>query len=499
MTHRIRRQILELDLPREQGAYALQQRASRVFQEQVLPELDKVFSRIAPAGRIVRLDRLEVDLGNIGESGWEQRFVERCVEQVARQVADAAFEVGEAGQVPETLTPEENAQRVVAYFLETGLLPWYAKSLTVSDLEKMLNALPAEVLAAFSRSLLPMLQRDERRVRRLAEQFSPVFSEKIVSLALGLHEGWASRTVQMRQQQTGRVWSRIQRAVFFEKMLRLGSVALQNLPPEPNVLAQFFEEKTPQPAPRKAAQSEEAREVFSPKKAAESGPSSVAEKPRSASEELFIEQPASSPSPAEQVPAPQPSKRPSAQPTAERPASRKTAAALAEGLAVEGAGLVILGPYLSMFFEHLGLRLSALSPDDVLPEAHARAAHLLHHLATSEEQPEEHRLVLPKILCGIPLETPVPQELELSEAEKGEAENLLEAVVRNWPTLKNTSTEGLRNGFLRRNGQVRWQDERQAWTLQVERMAQDILLDRLPWTISTIRLPWMTGMVQVEW
>lgn len=499
MKHRIRRQILELDLPREQGAYALQQRASRVFQEQVLPELDKVFSRIAPADRIVRLDRLEVDLGNIGESGWERRFVERCVEQVARQVADAAFEVGEAGRQPETLTPEENAQRTVAYFLETGLLPWYAKSLTMSDLEKTLNSLSAEALAVFSRSLLPLLQRDERVVQRLAEQFSPVFSEKIVSVALGLHEGWASRAVQIRQQQTGQVWSRAQRAVFFEKMLRLGSVALRSLPPEPAVLTQFFEEKTPQPAPRRAVQGDEVREVFSQKKVATGGLDDVPEMLRPAPEEALAELPVPSPSPAEPTPEPQPSQRPAPQPQAERPASRKTAAAFAEGLAVEGAGLVILGPYLSMFFEHLGLRLSTLSPDDALPEAHARAALLLHYLATGEERPEEHRLVLPKILCGIPLETPVPQELELSEAEKAEAENLLEAVVRNWPTLKNTSTEGLRNGFLRRNGLLRWQDERQAWTLQVERMAQDILLDRLPWTISTLKLPWMRGLMQVEW
>jgi hypothetical protein len=499
MTHRIRRQILELDLPGEQGAYALQQRASRVFQEQVLPELDRVFSRIAPADRIVRLDRLEVDLGNIGESGWERRFVERCVEQIARQVADAAFEVGEAGRQPETLTPEENAQRVAAHFLETGLLPWYAKNLTVSDLEKTLNALPVEALAAFSRSLLPMLQRDERVVQRLAEQFSAVFSEKIVSIALGLHEAWASRAVWIRQQQTGQAWGRAQRAVFFEKMLGLGGVALQNLPPEPAVLAQFFEEKTRQPAPREAARGDEAQEVFSPKKMGQGGLDDAPAAPRPASEEASAALPAPSRSAEQPTPMPQPSQRPAAQPATERPASRKTAAALAEGVAVESAGLVILGPYLSMFFEHLGLRLSALSPDDALLEAHARAAHLLHYLASGEEQPEEHRLVLPKILCGIPLETPVPQELELSEAEKAEAENLLEAVVRNWPTLKNTSTDGLRNGFLRRNGQVRWQDERQAWTLQVERMAQDILLDRLPWTISTLRLAWMRGLMQVEW
>ena len=79
MTHRIRRQILELELPREAGAVALQRQAGHVFQEKVLPRLDELFSQIAPADRIVRLDRLEIDLGSIGETNWERNFVERCV------------------------------------------------------------------------------------------------------------------------------------------------------------------------------------------------------------------------------------------------------------------------------------------------------------------------------------------------------------------------------------------------------------------------------------
>lgn len=502
MTHRIRRQILELDLPREQGAHALQQRASRVFQEQVLPELDKLFSRIAPADRIVRLDRLEVDLGDIGESGWERRFVEQCLEKIARQVADAAFEVGEAGQQPETLTPAENALRVIAFFLETGTLPWYAKGLTLKELEETLNAQPIEDPTLFSRWLLPLLQRDERAVQRLVQQFSAVFSEKILAAVLGLDEAWVSRAVQIRQQQMGRVLNRSERAVLYQILLRCGGPALQQLPPEPAVLARFFEEEMPQPVVRKRAQ-----------EPAPSGKNTV-RNPRPDEAEFTSSASANDSEPAGgAVPRParreaQPdeqivSKRPPSFPEVPQAASKKTAAAIAEGMAVESAGLVLFAPYLSAFFAHLGLQLAPLSLEgDLFLDAsspHARAVHLLHYLATGEEQPEEQRLVFPKILCGIPLEMPVPQDLTLSETEKAEAENLLEAVVRNWPALKNTSTEGLRNGFVRRNGLLRWQEDRQAWVLQVERLAHDILLDRLPWTISVVRLPWMTGMIQVEW
>ena len=107
--HRIRRQILELELPREAGALALQGRVSRVFQEQVLPRLDEAFNRIAPDDRVVRIELLELDLGDIAEATWERDFVEKCVEQISLQVAEAAFAVG--GDHPAvTFSAEENAR-----------------------------------------------------------------------------------------------------------------------------------------------------------------------------------------------------------------------------------------------------------------------------------------------------------------------------------------------------------------------------------------------------
>lgn len=498
MTHRIRRQILELELPREQGAYALQQRASRVFQEQVLPELDKLFSRIAPADRIIRLDRLEVDLGNISEQDWERRFVEQCLEQIARRVADAAFEAGEGGPLPETLAPEENARGIMMYFLETGLLPWHAKGLTLNQLEKILAAMPAEPLAVFGQSLLSLFQRDERVVQRLTQQFSLVFSEKMVSAALDRDLSWIRQAVQIRQQQTGRVLSRSERSVFFQHFLRLGKVVLQNMLPEPTVIARMFEAEIPQPARPKAVPKAPPVEAVlakkpTPENAVQANLPSIETSDASGESATVRQLP--------DLPLGEPAieKRSALLPTEPKVKSRKIAAALAEGIAVEGAGLVLFAPYLPAFFEHLGIQLAENLEEITEDSPQARAIHLLHYLSTGESQPEEQQLVFPKILCGIPLETPVPQELELTELEKSEAENLSEAVVRNWPALKNTSTDGLRNGFVRRNGQVRWQEDRQVWVLQVERMAQDILLDRLPWTISVVRLPWMNAMIQVTW
>lgn len=78
-----------------------------------------------------------------------------------------------------------------------------------------------------------------------------------------------------------------------------------------------------------------------------------------------------------------------------------------------------------------------------------------------------------------------------------EAENLLSQVIKNWPALKNTGIDGLRQMFLSRNGKLIKTE--QGFKLIVERKAQDILLDKLQWNISFAKLPWKKELLFVEW
>ena len=126
-----------------------------------------------------------------------------------------------------------------------------------------------------------------------------------------------------------------------------------------------------------------------------------------------------------------------------------------------------------------------------------RALCLLHFLTTGQILAPEYELMLPKILCNVPLDSPVESDVELSAIEQEEAAVLLEAVIRHWEALRNTSPDGLRETFLLRPGKVSLRDG--DWLLQVEPQSFDILLDRLPWGISMIKLPWMKRMFWVEW
>lgn len=165
-----------------------------------------------------------------------------------------------------------------------------------------------------------------------------------------------------------------------------------------------------------------------------------------------------------------------------------------EALHTPVAGLVLLHPFLAMFFETVGLLEKRRFKDEWRRQ---KAAALLYYLATGETGAPEYDLVLPKLLCGIPLHTPLDREIELSEEEKAEAEDMLKAAIDNWGALGSTSPDGLRGNFLVRDGKLTRTDLGRL--LQIEAQSYDLLLDRLPWGINMVKLPWMEDMLFVEW
>uniref|UniRef100_UPI0035938511 contractile injection system tape measure protein n=1 Tax=Pricia sp. TaxID=2268138 RepID=UPI0035938511 len=161
---------------------------------------------------------------------------------------------------------------------------------------------------------------------------------------------------------------------------------------------------------------------------------------------------------------------------------------------LKNAGVALLHPFLSSFFRKLKLV-------DVVEfknfKSQSKAVLLIHFLATGEEKPKEYETLLPKLLCGMPVNLPLDHTLKLTKKEKKEADQLLQAAIDHWGALGNTSPDGLREGFLMRDGKL--ENGPTGWKLYVEQKAQDILLDKLPWNLSMIKLPWMKEILWVEW
>ncbi len=163
---------------------------------------------------------------------------------------------------------------------------------------------------------------------------------------------------------------------------------------------------------------------------------------------------------------------------------------------VQAAGVILLHPFLVRFFRQLDLCEEDVFRNEACRQ---RAVCLLHHLATGEVRAPEYQLVLPKLLCGMPLNVPLDHGIEIEAAEQFESENLLRAAIAHWEALGKCSPDWLRQGFFQRAGKLEKRET--GWHLLVERKAQDILLDRLPqgWGLGMVKLPWMDRLLRVDW
>lgn len=161
---------------------------------------------------------------------------------------------------------------------------------------------------------------------------------------------------------------------------------------------------------------------------------------------------------------------------------------------IRNAGMVLLHPFLPMYFNRLGLMENGKFIDD---DKRRRAVHLLEYLVTGEEGHEEHLLVLNKLMCGLAPGEPVEKTIVLTGQEREVSESLLHAVIQQWSKIGNTSVAGLRETFLQREGTLAPTDE--FWLLRVQQKGIDVLLQFLPWAFSMIKTGWMPKAIHVEW
>lgn len=163
-------------------------------------------------------------------------------------------------------------------------------------------------------------------------------------------------------------------------------------------------------------------------------------------------------------------------------------------ITLKNAGLILLHPYFKSFFENLNW---LAKNGEIKENCRTLAVQTLHYLATGTEDFWEFNLILEKWLCCVPLKMPIQKETLLTRVIKDETTVLLKETIKNWPALKNTSPDGLRQMFIHRDGKLIQKENN--YKLIVERKAQDLLLAKLNWSISVIKLSWLEPLLFVEW
>jgi len=162
---------------------------------------------------------------------------------------------------------------------------------------------------------------------------------------------------------------------------------------------------------------------------------------------------------------------------------------------INNAGLLLFHPFLQPLFKKLNL----LEGDDWKDStSQHRAVLITQYLTGFDSNIFESDLLLPKILCGVPVQDTVRTQWEISKKEIELSEELLKAVIEHWKVLKTITVKTLQETFIQRAAKA-IQNKKGAYEITVEQKSFDLLLDQLPWVISTIKTPWMEHFLSCYW
>jgi hypothetical protein len=498
MGNLIHRQILELKFSSQQEAQHSSARISELNRTIILEELDRTFTELS-GDRTLRIERLELDLGQLSQATLEdelrQRIRQRAKEALqpylpavdgeADGTAAAEFFKGPEGRPLLRGSSQSldagSLEELFSRFLQTGQVPWWLKQELIAQLDRLYQRfwqlaperagkLIMQTIAG-PIGLLRFVEQFSNRSHQLTlqELLPPVAGTLLVDLR-------KLATYLLAKQGFGLQARRISHKLAYS----LISISDQRHFDQPQLMVrQFFftlAQISDIPAERLR---EEVDAVVSKLRITSATRALLAELLRESNFQLKQKNGVRQLAVGSETPDKQDS---------------LAASTGLEEVYIENAGLVLLWPHLNELFRKLDL---LETPDDGMLRPKVEAVLLLQQLVTGRPAGQESLLLLNKLLCGIPPSTPVPRRRRRVDGWDTEVENLLQAAIRQWSALKNTSVDGLRRSFLQREGILREQGE--GWQLQVERKAHDILLEQIPWGFGVIRLSWMPQPLIVEW
>ncbi len=217
--HIINRQIIDLKVRSEKNAFRLQQQVREVYLGDILPLLGEMLDELSGPGEVLRIDRLDLDLGTVQADRMGQQLKERLREALreqlrrSREEATVHFSPGAplSGKASLSFPGSENFPQLVSAtfsqrellqaFFETGILPWWAGDETEApDIDAIVvELLEKEAITTFQ-WLRALAMSSPVALRRMILQFDVSTRRKIIAAAPEETVAVIRRVVQQLQQ-----------------------------------------------------------------------------------------------------------------------------------------------------------------------------------------------------------------------------------------------------------------------------------------------------------
>ena len=500
--HIIHYQELEVTFKDRREGLDLSGRLSFLYRERILPAFEQIVDETDFPERRIRIDRLELDVGRLNAVNWENELVEKTIERFKTELQKKLSFIpsGNGAPIPvaadvEVRTIPETHFEIFFNFLKTGVLPGYSQNRSLDALEKAVlmelqqNSLSGELLKdlflenlnALKRFLWQGAEEFINKVMKLTGYSQPDALPVSFSGISKSHQRIIENCICIIEKERNRTQKKLHHhsapVVLLENTLR----EINNKELTERVKREWLDDFLSE-----TQKSEEKDSIAGISAGSRLPADSPAATQKNDAEDFFTYREKKT----EDFDFSGKNLLKETESGNEQENKNKPAAYY-----ISNAGLVICHPWLISLSKELGYWDDKTHWKD--REAHQKALFISQFLITGKQEIAEFELPLNKILLGYPLAQPVERAWELLPAEREEAEQLLNAIIKHWQKLKNTSIEGLREAFLQRDGKLTRNEK--GWLLQVEQKTIDILMDAMPWMISRIKNEAMKETLFVEW
>lgn len=451
--HMIRNQIIQFQYNGTADGFALQKEVSDWCYSILIPEMEQVFDSISRDDIFITIDRLEID-AEVDHEDWQEKLRNEVLMNLKEELNNHNKAVEEIENTEET--PLRKMDELILFYFEKGYLPWWSKMMLEGDFKSMLmnwvaegksNARENYILENLEKIMSPDV------VLRVVNILSPSY---LFILLKSMYK-WNEKFLNSMEEfvhSSKKIVGENEKEILNLTFQFLAAIGQKNVLEDKSALHFYYLEVKKETGVD--------LEIFNEMDQIDK--SSVRNKKEKKDVLKKLE------------------------PGIDKDSVLKD---LAEGIYIENAGAVIFAAFLPGLFQKLKLvqKGEMLNPP--------LAALIIQFAVSGNLEMEEYELVLPKILCGLDIESVINPGLKISREQSTEVNEMLTSLIEHWSVLKKTSIPGLQENFLKRSGKLTGNEN--SWLLQVEQKSYDVLLNQLPWNISMIKLPWMEGVLRTEW
>jgi hypothetical protein len=163
--HRIMRQVLEIRGCPSGQAWRVQNEIQRIYYQRIVPLMETAFASVSSPDRLLRINTLEIDLGEVPLGALEQALCSEFEKVFASELTEAVRQAQKTFGGAEDVTLASQLE-LFSYYLKTGVVSWWADLARRDLLERNLEFLIQQAPAALAQ-VMQELGNQEQALRRI--------------------------------------------------------------------------------------------------------------------------------------------------------------------------------------------------------------------------------------------------------------------------------------------------------------------------------------------